>query len=183
MLWLCLWRRPWRLLGLPGIALGLILVPLTIDRPDVLVAPDGKAVAVRDRSGTLRISGARAGSYAVQQFFDEEGGPPTDAVALREGMRCDAAACLLSGSEGDIVSHVLDPLAFSEDCARSAIIVTTLAAPAGCAAPLVIDAPKLARFGAHAIWIDRTDGTPRFRIATDRSATPRPWQAGSNPLP
>src|SRR6187399_100130 len=89
MLWLCLWRRPWRLLGLPVIALGLILVPITIDRPDILVAPDGKAVAVRDRSGTLRISGTRAGSYAVQQFFDEEGGPPTDAAALRAGISCD----------------------------------------------------------------------------------------------
>jgi competence protein ComEC len=170
-------------LGVPAIALGLILVPLTIDRPDILVAPDGSAVAVRDRSGTLRISGTRAGSYAVQQFFDEEGGPPADAAALREGTQCDAAACLLSGSQGDTVSHVLDPLAFSEDCARSAIIVTKLAAPTGCAAPLVIDAPQLARFGAHAIWIDRTDETPRFRIATDRSATPRPWQAGAAPFP
>src|SRR6185369_12789134 len=50
MLWLCLWRRPWRVLGLPAIGLGLVLIPLLVDPPDILVAPGGTAVAVRDPS-------------------------------------------------------------------------------------------------------------------------------------
>ncbi len=177
MLWLCLWRRPWRLLGLPAIGLGLVLIPLLIDPPDVLVSPDGRAVAVRDATGVLRVSGARAGSYAVGQFFDEEGGAPDDGAVLREGVRCDASACLLTDAAAHPVSHVRDPLAFAEDCERAMIVATALTAPADCGAPLVIDAPQLARFGAHAIRIDRTEGKPVFRITTDRSATPRPWQA------
>jgi competence protein ComEC len=31
MLWLCLWRRSWRLLGAPAIAAGLVLIPVLID--------------------------------------------------------------------------------------------------------------------------------------------------------
>ena len=166
----------WRLLGLPAIGLGLLLIPLLIDPPDILVAPDGTAVAVRDDGGILRVSGARAGSYIVEQFFDEEGGPPADGAALREGMRCDASACLLLDADGDIVSHVLDPSAFAEDCEPAAVVATRLTAPTDCAAPLVIDAARLSRFGAHAIRVGSEDGKPIFRVTTDRSATPRPWQ-------
>jgi competence protein ComEC len=177
MLWLCLWRRPWRLFGLPAIGLGLVLIPLLIDPPDLLVAPEGTAIAVRDERGVLRVSGARAGSYIVEQFFDEEGGSPSDGAELREGVRCDASACLLSGAEGTLVSHVLDPMAFAEDCQHAAMIATPLAALKGCAAPLVIDRPRLARYGAHAVRIETEDDKQSFRVTTDRSSTPRPWQA------
>ena len=177
MLWLCLWRRPWRLFGLPAIGLGLLLIPLLIDRPDILVAPDGTSVAVRDNSGVLRVSGARAGSYIVEQFFDEEGGPPADGAALREGVRCDASACLLYDAGGNMVSHALDPSAFAEDCEHAMVVATRLTAPADCAAPLVIDAQQLSRFGAHAVRIGGEDGKRTFTVTTDRSATPRPWQS------
>lgn len=183
LLWLCLWRLRWRLLGLPAIGLGLVLIPVLIDPPDILVAPDGAAIAVRDHAGLLRVSGARAGSYIVEQFFDEEGGPPADSAALREGVRCDASACLLLDADGAHVSHILDPAAFAEDCGRVAVVATPLTAPTDCRAPLVIDAPRLSRFGAHAVRIDVEDGKPVFSVTTDRSATPRPWQGGANPLP
>jgi competence protein ComEC len=177
MLWLCLWRLRWRLLGLPVIALGLASIPFLVDPPDIMVAPDGKAVAVRDPSGVVRVSGARAGSYVVEQFFDEESDPPEDAKTLRGGTRCDSDACLLSAADGLTVSHVLAPIAFAEDCARATVIVTPLVAPTDCAAPLVVDATRLERYGAHAARIDSEDGAPAFRVTTSRSATPRPWQA------
>ena len=177
MLWLCLWRRAWRLLGVPLIAAGLLLIPMLIDRPDILVAPDGRAVAVRDRDGTLRVSGARAGSYAVEQFFDKEKSLPSDGAALKVGVRCDKRACLLDTATGLQVSHVLDPAAFLEDCARATIIVTALSAPADCAAPLVIDANALKRSGAEAVRIEIENGKPKFRVTTELSGTPRPWQA------
>lgn len=183
MLWLCLWRKRWRLFGLAPIALGLALIPVLIDPPDIFVAPSGTAVAVRDAEGVLRVSGARAGSYVAGQFFDEEGGEPTDAAALRLGVSCDASACLLRDRIGNMVSHVRDASAFAEDCARTAVIATRLVAPPDCQVPLVIDAAQLSRFGAHAVWIAEEAGKPSFRIATDRSATPRPWQAGAGDPP
>ena len=177
MVWLCLWRLRWRLLGAPAIALGLILIPVLIDRPDILVAPDGEAVAVRDPSGVLRVSGARAGSYVVGQFFDKEGRPPEDGATLKEGTRCDKLACLLPAAEGVVVSHVRDPAAFVEDCARADVIVTPLRAPADCGAALVIDTEKLAATGAEAVRIDGEGDTRSFRMTADRVVTPRPWEA------
>lgn len=177
MLWLCLWRRRWRLFGLPVIGIGFALIPFLVDPPDILVSPDGKVVAVRDGEGVLRVSGARAGSYTVEQFFDEEGNPPSDAATLRKGVRCDDTACLLTDPNGGLVSHVLDPAAFAEDCGRVLVIATALTAPTDCRALLVIDRTKLARFGAHAARISSTAGTPAFRVATELSGAPRPWQA------
>lgn len=177
MLWLCLWRLRWRLLGVPVIVLGLASIPFLVDPPDILVAPDGEAVAVRDPGGVLRVSGARTGSYVVDQIFDEEGDPPNDAATLRGATRCDPQACLLDAREGIVVSHVADPLAFAEDCRKANVIVTSLEAPEDCSAPLVIDARQLERTGAEAVRIDLKDATPSFRLTTDRSATPRPWQA------
>jgi competence protein ComEC len=179
LLWLCLWRLRWRLLGLPAMGVGLILIPVLIDPPDILVAPDGAAVAVRDQAGLLRVSGARAGSYTVEQFFDEEGGPPVDGAELREGVRCDSSACLLTVATGAIVSHVLDPVAFAEDCARATVVVSALTAPQDCRASLVIDAPKLSRYGAHGVRVVGSVDEPRFQVTTELSESPRPWQGRS----
>jgi competence protein ComEC len=175
MLWLCLWRTRWRLLGLPAMLLGLVLVALPGAPPDILVSGDGKAVAVRDGGGTLRVSGARPGSYLVEQIFDEEPAPPTDPTALRVGVRCDALACILTGAGGVEVSHVSDPAAFAEDCRRADVIATALAAPADCRAALVIDSAALQRFGSHAIRVGEAGSA--FVIETERSAFPRAWQA------
>jgi competence protein ComEC len=173
LLWLCLWRLRWRLLGVPAVALGLALAPLLTDPADVLVAPDGRVVAVRDASGALRVSGSRSGSYVVEQLFDEEADAAPSADALRQGVRCDASACRLVAADGRSVAHVLDPAAFPEDCRRADIVVTPLDAPADCRAALVIDAQRLQRFGAHAVRLEQGVGTS---VATARSETPRPWE-------
>jgi competence protein ComEC len=176
LLWLCLWRLRWRLLGLPAIALGLLVIPLLIDPPDILVAPDGSAVAVRDAAGTLRISGARAGSYVVEQFFDEERDQLSSGAELRMDVRCDETACLLVDAGGHLISHVTDPAAFPEDCVRAAVIATALTAPEDCGARLVIDRPRLATFGAHAVRIGGASDVPEFEVTTELTGYPRPWQ-------
>jgi competence protein ComEC len=181
MLWLCLWRLRWRLLGLPAIGIGLAIGPLTHHPPDLLVAPDGRAVALRDGEGILRVSGSRAGSYTIEQFFDEERGPPPEGGDLRRGVSCDALACLLTGSSGLVVAHVLDPGAFPEDCSRADVIVTPLAAPRGCRASLVIDARRLALHGAHAVRFDSSGSENGAALTTERTLFPRPWQAGASP--
>jgi competence protein ComEC len=178
MLWLCLWRERWRLLGLAAIGVGLCLIPFLVDRADIMVAPDGNAVAVRDASGVLRVSGSRAGSYAVDQFFDKEAAAAPTGDELREGVRCDPAACLLGAAGGFLVSHVLDPVAFAEDCRRADVIVTPLTAPVGCRARLVVDGKRLERFGPFAVRIDGDRGEPVFSVTTERSIAPRPWQKG-----
>ena len=122
---------------------GLLLIPLLIDPPDILVAPDGTAVAVRDAGGVLRVAGARAGSYIVEQFFDEEGGPPAEAAALREGVRCDASACLLHGRERRHRQPRARSARFRRGLRGRGSGRDAAHRPVGLRAPLVIDAPKL----------------------------------------
>ncbi len=58
-LWMALWLRPWRLLGLAGIAAGLVLTVVG-GRPDVLVASDAKVIAARGKRWAARgAAGAR----------------------------------------------------------------------------------------------------------------------------
>ena len=60
-LWLCLWRRRWRLLGVPLMLLGL-LGALFVRQPDVLVSEEGDLMAVQDGSGGYALSSlTRAG--------------------------------------------------------------------------------------------------------------------------
>jgi competence protein ComEC len=182
LLWLCLWRRPWRLGGVLAVAVGLALVPLLASRPDLLVAANGTAVAVRGIDGTLRVAGSRAGSFLIDQWLGAEGGRGPPADLLRQGVVCDDLACHLTGRSGELVAHIRHPSAFVEDCQRATVVVTPLLAPAGCAAPLVIDAPRLARFGAHAVTLSHGSGAEPIaaRVATSWPARPRPWH---QPLP
>jgi competence protein ComEC len=175
LLWLCLWQRRWRALGIPAIGVGILVAPILSRPADILIAPDGAAVAVRDQAGILRVSGSRSGSYVIEQLYDEEPGPPLEKTALREGVRCDDLGCILRAEGGIIVAHVLDAPAFAEDCRRADIVVTPLAAPPNCAAALVIDAARLSRFGAHALRL--RDGGPLVSV---ERAVARPWQTGWN---
>jgi competence protein ComEC len=176
MLWFCLWRLRWRLFGLPLMAAGILLVPVLGNPPDILVAPEGMTLAVRDASGVLRVSGSRPGSYVIDQLFDEEGGPPPS-EALREGVRCDEAACILHGAQRLSVSHVRSGSAFAEDCWRAEIVVTPLTAPKDCRAAIVIDADDLATHGAYALRIGSAASERSFLIRTSRPDVPRPWEA------
>ncbi len=53
-LWLVLWETRWRLLGLAGLAAGVVCTPWHRS-PDVLAGEGGRIVAVRGASGDLEI--------------------------------------------------------------------------------------------------------------------------------
>ena len=53
-LWLCLWQKSWRHLGWVLIVVGSLSL-LTVKVPDIIAGDGGKAVAVRDESGKLRL--------------------------------------------------------------------------------------------------------------------------------
>ena len=63
-LWLCLWRRRWRLLGLVPIAAGFLAVPLS-QPPDILVDGEAKLFAVRAGDGGLMLSSNRAARFSA----------------------------------------------------------------------------------------------------------------------
>ncbi len=64
-LWLCIWRRPWRLAGLVAIAAGMFSLAI-VRPPDVLVSGDAKLLGIRSAEGELWVSSGRKARYTAK---------------------------------------------------------------------------------------------------------------------
>jgi competence protein ComEC len=174
-----LWRT-WlfRATAIPFLALGL-LGALDGPRYDAIVAPSGDLVAVRDADGRLQVVGKRFNAFAAEQWLGADG-DDRDANSARDpDAPCDRVGCVAALPEGQSLSVAIDRSAFEEDCARAAVLVSALTAPADCAAQ-TFDERRLALTGAVGlVW----DGA-RFVVAADRSALEdRPWSPAPRRAP
>ena len=61
-LWLMLWQAKWRYFGIIGIVIGLLSV-VTVKTPDIIIGPDAKAVAFKNKLGELEIASSRSGRF------------------------------------------------------------------------------------------------------------------------
>lgn len=168
---LCLLKSPLRWCGAALIILACVAAtraPL----PDVLVAADGQAIAVRGPDGRLAIHRSGRDAFTAKEWLAADGDArlPAD-KELGKGFTCDPAGCIARLPDGRLVSRVLAPDAFGEDCTRAAIVATERDAPPACAA-LVIDR-KLTR-GQGAIALKRTG--EGFALSAARpTGQDRPW--------
>ena len=156
-LWLCLWRRRWRLLGLPAIAGGLAAIAF-VDKPDLLVSDNAKLVAVRAEDGGLMLSSRRARGIVAETWLRCHGPPSAiswpQAEHAAERLRCDGLGCIYQERD-QTVAIVIDARALAEDCAGTDVVVSLVSVLGGCAKPThVIDRFDIWRNGAHAIWLD-----------------------------
>ncbi len=186
-LWLCLWRRGWRWLGLAGLAFGS-LSPWLVPLPDLLVGGDGRMTAARGSDGRhVYISGTiPPRSFTGEIWWQHLGGPPLYPwPALRrsdrEGrsgadgsLRCDADGCTWR-HEGFLVALPVRPQAIAEDCRHAdAVIALQMPVRYRCpAARVVIDRNDLRRAGAHLLYLDRETGIRMVTVAETRGR--RPW--------
>jgi competence protein ComEC len=176
-LWLCLWRGRWRLYGLVLVVIGLASPAITRP-PDILVAGDGKLLAVRAADGSLAFSSGRAGRLAGEMWLRRAGQserrlwPRRDASA-DGALSCDNLGCLYRAGERR-VALVLDPRALAEDCRAADLVISVEPVGRGCrrAVP-AIDRFDLWREGAHAVWL-AADREPRIESVADWRGT-RPW--------
>ncbi len=156
---------PFALVGLIGAANGR--------RYDVMVAPSGDQVAVRDADGALQIVGKRFNAFAAEQWLTADGDGRDPARARDPDAPCDRLGCVADLPEGQSLSIVLDRLAFDEDCARAEVVVSGLAAPASCKAKFVFDEKALSRTGGIGLTWSDTGG---FTMTGERSLLEnRPW--------
>ncbi|HUY68750.1 MAG TPA: ComEC/Rec2 family competence protein, partial [Alphaproteobacteria bacterium] len=79
-LWICLWRRRWRWLGLAPILLGA-LYPFYTVQPDFLVAPDGGTWAARLEDGRFAVPNLRHEKFVIEQWQERLGDPQIVAAA------------------------------------------------------------------------------------------------------
>jgi competence protein ComEC len=149
------------------IALGLLRSPLrwggavaivlatwwaaTAPQPDILIAGNGRHVAVRGSDGRLRVMSAGKDAFLLREWLaaDADARAATDAT-LSEGVSCDDAGCVVRASDGKLIALALKPEALADDCTRAAIVITASPPPADCAA-WVFDHDTLARSGTVAL--------------------------------
>ncbi len=171
LLLLCLLRSPLRWSG-AVLALGAILWVMALPRPDVLIAGDGQAAAIRGRDGKLSILHRSRDTFAIKEWLMADGdGRDAKDASLRDGVQCDAVGCIGRLRDGRPVSFALAVEAFAEDCTRAAVVVSPREAQLPCAAKLIDRRVWRARGSIALHWIgDRfveTDARP--------AGYDRPW--------
>src|SRR5262249_26160383 len=166
---LCLFKTPLRFIGAFLIA-GAAILMVRAPQPDVLIAADGSAIALRGENGRLSMVKAGSDVFAFREWLaaDADARTPKDAT-LGAGIRCDAAGCVgkLAMRDGSLVAIAKTVEAFDEDCRRAVLVVSTRDAPPGCAA-VVIDRNVSRRSGAMAL---RRRGE-EFEITATRPPAP-----------
>lgn len=176
--WLCFWRKRWRLLGVPLVLAGLAS-PVFANRPDALVSGDGRLMAVRGADGVLSLSSARGSRIVAETWIRRDGSETPAAPWPAHGsgagglLTCDPLGCLYRKS-GQTIAFVRDPMALDEDCRQASAVISAENAPR-CHAHAVIDGRALSRSGAHALYAS----TRGIRIERVRSHPGnRPWSGG-----
>jgi competence protein ComEC len=173
-LWLCLWRTPWRRLGVLGIALGCGLM-LLARPPDLLVDRRGQIVAVRLADGHLAISPWKRDGWITDSWLQSAGqaaAAPWPADGRNDGgLRCDALGCIVARGDQRI-ALVRRPEALEEDCELASLVISYPRiehCPNG--TPL-IGPNALWDAGGLALWIER-GGIETLAVREVRGE--RPW--------
>jgi competence protein ComEC len=184
----CLLRTPIRLAGVALMAIAIVWA-LRTPQPDVLVAPDATAVALRTASGRLSMVKSGSDTFAMREWLAADADPRTiKDKSLEEGIACDPAGCIGRLADGAIIAVSRSIEAFEEDCRRAALVVSPRQAPPGCAARRhipVIDRTVWRQTGSVALRrtqagfemiVARPPGynRPWARLLPQPAGTPRP---------
>ncbi len=185
-LWLLLWRRRPRWLGLPVIVAGA-LIAASAPAPDIIVTGDGRHMAIQTDEGRPALLRARTGSYVRDQMASGLGEEPLALTPLDAlpGARCTRDVCTVDLATGK-ASHRIAAIRSAYRlpwreivslCAGVDYIVSDRQLPRACAPRrLKIDPVLLSRTGGLAI--DLRHGTIRTVRA---SRSDHPWVQPARP--
>lgn len=155
-LWLLLWRTTLRLAGLIAILAGIALAPFGT-RPDVLIAEDGRLVAVRGADGRRTAAPGGGNAYTLARWVERDGDTPaasgrgTGATQSASPFACDGWGCIV-WVKGRLVALSRQPAALADDCRAADVLVIQGARLPHCkAGAAVIGSDTLREHGAHAI--------------------------------
>ena len=161
MIWICIWRKRKRFLGLFPIGAGLISLAF-FTPPDILVSQGGKLFAFRQHDGRYVFSLSKSEKWTRQQW--------TTALGLKENdLIYDATSPITY--QGKVVSFM------DKECTEADISFGK------CHAPVFFPYRELWRYGTHALYFEgdkikikrtadslksRPWGVENFSLATDR---------------
>ncbi|HEY5209481.1 MAG TPA: ComEC/Rec2 family competence protein [Stellaceae bacterium] len=174
-LWLCVWQRRWRLLGLVPMAAGYATL-LFVVPPDILISSDAKLVAVRSAAGGYMPSHARGGTWTednwTQRAAASLGAAWPKLGDSKDGrLRCNEAGCVyrLQGQTVGVVRRRAD---VSAACRTADLVISPVAAHFNCRGARLIDSVDTWKHGGHAIWLSPR-GVAIESVADWRGQ--RPW--------
>jgi competence protein ComEC len=176
-LWLCLWRRRWRYWGVVAIVAGMASMLLT-QTPDILVADDGKLLAVKAKDGRLVLNTQR-NSLTTETWLRRAGQSESDRWPSQgEGagglLTCDSLGCFYRRAD-HVVALAWSTEALLEDCHEADLVISLEPVREPCpSARRVIDRFDLWRQGGHAIWL--RPGLIEVATVAERRGN-RPWVA------
>jgi competence protein ComEC len=176
-LWLCLWRRPWRLYGVAALCLGALSVLTTVS-PEILISSDGRLFAVKDADGNYLMSSRRAHRFDSDAWLRQAGQDEADMISWDGGrpgdqVMCDSLGCIVRIS-GVIVAIENQPLALLDDCRAADLVISRTPIRTSCpSAQFTIDRFDLWREGAHAVWISKSGEIRIQSVSSERGD--RPW--------
>ena len=178
-LWLCIWQKRWRWLGLLPIVIGA-LYPLYTPQPDIIVSPDAKEWAVKLDDGRYAVNNLDRQKFIVTQWQQRLGNVPfvdvTELAPQTAQVRCDDMGCVYRQGTHTVALPALGS-ATLEDCTQADIVIAPFALR-DCAAGTVIDEPAFWHQGAHAVYLkgDKVEITHvrERRGAADRSSVGQP---------
>jgi competence protein ComEC len=172
-LWLCIWQRKWRLLGLAPIVAGSAAIAL-VRTPDLVIDGGRKQIAVLAADGRYMISGKQAGmtvdtwtrrgAVEIGTAFPKEGATPDGSLV------CDRMSCVYHarGRSVALLRNASEPAAA---CGND-LVVGAVQMPR-CDPPVrIIEAQELRSQGTHVVWLD-ADAITIETVADWRGA--RPW--------
>jgi competence protein ComEC len=170
--WLIIWRGRWRYFGLAAIGLGLAVAPFGV-APDIWVEREANLVAIRDPKGHIATAEGRKATFSLERWMEADGDlRPVKAARGSKSFQCDGQSCIVL-VKGKLVSHVMHPSAYADDCRRAAILIVNFTPPERCTQPeIVIDLSDLREKGAHTLRISE-QGMELRTVAGERGR--RPW--------
>ncbi|WP_323989093.1 ComEC/Rec2 family competence protein [Nguyenibacter sp. L1] len=160
--WLCLWTRRWRWLGAAPLLLALA-APFLVARPDLLLSPDGRVLAVRD-GAVLRIGPRPGADMPVERDWQQ-------ALALPLApLDCPGGACRMGAVALRLAA------AAGAGCAGGAVLVTLVPLDdAHCSGGRTLDGLTAWQDGAQAVFLHGD----KVEIVSDRQTRgARPWVLG-----
>ena len=181
-LWLCLWRKAWRWLGLPGIAAGLASL-LWVQGPDILIDGKGRLLALKDVHGEITLSSLKTAKFTGKVWLRraaQERALSWSQQVSQQGaqdvaakLACDPLGCIYH-IKGQNVALIRRTAAVEEDCRSADVLIASVPVRIACSNPkIVIDRFDLWRNGAHALWFS---GNGEVRIqSVNASRGIRPW--------
>lgn len=183
ILWLCLWKGPLRWIGLP-FALAVTLVPKPAP-PDVWIAGDGAAVAVRSAKDAVLFR-PDVKLFGAELWARRRGLDPSGGQAMRDlGYDCDHWSCLPKpGAPAEVAAawnlkRELKPDRLTAICNSAEIIVLRdRFQPGTCPGKLLLTGGDFEAGGSAELWRG-DDGVWRVRWAEELRGR-RPWTWGPN---